>query len=467
MQLIRVPEPSTPAFLRVAAAVIALGTLALSGLLAIEVHRERAGLSVIGDRSAPEVAAASDLYFALNDMDAQIANVLLVGNATDLGFTQAQALAIYEQRRQQVDRDVQRAGAADAGVATRESILAVLDDLGRYEAQAAQTILLAQQANSRPGLPSTAALNSYRSAEGLLVAQLLPEAHRLTDANSQALEASYHSQHGRILTSRAWFVAGGLILLTLLLGLQVSHARRFRRVLAPFLVLATALVATQVVLGTGLLSHEAEDLRVAKKDAFDSIVALSRARAVSYDANADESRYLVDPARAQQYQLAFFDKTQQVALLPGATISTWDQKLGSAVRAYDRNNTQVGWAGYLGTEFRNITFTSERTAAQTTLTLYRTYQVDDRRIRALATAGHLDQAIAFCTSYAPGQSNYAFTQYDLALSSLIAINQKAFTSSVRSGRQELNHWTPGLGIVCIAVIALLGAATRPRLREYR
>ena len=48
---------------------------------------------------------------------------------------------------------------------------------------------------------------------------------------------------------------------------------------------------------------------MAKSEAFDSIVALSQARAVSDDANADESRYLVDPARAGQYQQAFEDKS--------------------------------------------------------------------------------------------------------------------------------------------------------------
>jgi hypothetical protein len=41
---------------------------------------------------------------------------------------------------------------------------------------------------------------------------------------------------------------------------------------------------------------------VAENDAFDSVLALSQMRAVSYDANADESRYLVDPARAGQYR---------------------------------------------------------------------------------------------------------------------------------------------------------------------
>lgn len=51
-----------------------------------------------------------------------------------------------------------------------------------------------------------------------------------------------------------------------------------------------------------LTTSGAECLRVAKKDSFDSVLALNRARAVSYDANADESRYLADPQRADQYE---------------------------------------------------------------------------------------------------------------------------------------------------------------------
>jgi hypothetical protein len=38
----------------------------------------------IGQCDAPEVNAATGLYFSLNDMDAQVANELLVGNDTAL-----------------------------------------------------------------------------------------------------------------------------------------------------------------------------------------------------------------------------------------------------------------------------------------------------------------------------------------------------------------------------------------------
>jgi hypothetical protein len=89
------------------AAVLACATLA--ALLTAQAASQRRGLAEIGTRDAPLVVASADLYFALNDMDAQVANILLVGDATDLGFTAAQAQTIFEQRRTEADADLQQA----------------------------------------------------------------------------------------------------------------------------------------------------------------------------------------------------------------------------------------------------------------------------------------------------------------------------------------------------------------------
>jgi len=287
------------------------------------------------------------------------------------------------------------------------------------------------------------------------------------NGESAALEATYQSQRGRVQTTRTWVIVLGLSGLALLLALQVYLARRFHRLLNPALAAATALAVTGLVLSVGLLTDQAEHLRAAKKDAFDSILALTQARAISYDANADESRYLVDPDRAGQYQQAFLDKSQQLAALPGADLTTYDQKLATAVAAYQRDHSDIGWNGLFGTEFRNITFTGERDAAESTLTRFQTYQRDDRQIRALVAAGRTRDAIAFCTSYAPGQSNYAFDEYDKALASLITINQDAFHRSITDGTHELDGWTPALLAAGAAILTLTLAGIWPRLAEYR
>jgi hypothetical protein len=249
--------------------------------------------------------------------------------------------------------------------------------------------------------------------------------------------------------------------------MQLYLARRFRRLLNPLLALATVLVFALTAAGTALLTAEAEHLRVAKKDAFDSLLALNQARAISYDANADESRYLIDPQRADQYQQAFLAKSQQLLTLTGADLTSYDQALAIALTAYHNNHDTIGWHGFYGTEFRNITFTGERDAAETTLQRYQTYQQDDRRIRHLATTGHLRDAIALCTSYHPGDSNYAFDRYDQALAALIAINQNAFEHAIHDGDNDLRGWSviPWATAVAIAALAVLGP--RARLTEYQ
>jgi hypothetical protein len=442
-------------------------TVGLVTLLLVEVDRERAGLNAIGHQAGPEVIATSDLYFALNDMDAQVANVLLVSDAHDLGFTRTDALRIYEQRRQQADRDIRQAAVASTDQATQQTLGAVLDDLGRYEALAAQTILLDQQNPHPPGRPTPATLAEYRQATDLLKDQLLPAVHQLTDQHAAALQTTYQSQRDRIQATRAWILATGVLLLALLVTLQIYLTRRFRRLLNPALAATTLLALTGVILGTGLLTDEAEHLRSAKKDAFDSVLALTQARALSYDANADESRYLVDPDRAGRYQQAFLDKSQQLLTLTGADLASYDRTLATAITAYQHDNTTIGWNGFFGTEFRNITFTGERAAAEATLMRYQTYQLDDRRIRALVNAGHLHDAIALCTSYRPGDSNYAFDQYDEALAALITINQNAFNQAIADGGRELDGWTPGLLSGCAVILTLMIIGVWPRLAEYR
>jgi hypothetical protein len=430
---------STPRRLRVQAVVVLGLVLALATLLSVEASRQQDGLDVIGRVAEPTVVAASDLYLALNDMDAQLANVLMVGDERGLGFTRQQALDLYEQRRHQADQDLQRVAAIAGDPGTVRNLL---DGLGRYEALAARTILLDEQAHHLAGQPPAGALDSYRQAVDLLKAEVLPAAQSLTDRYAKDLEDAYQQRHGEALLVGTLAGGLGLVLLGALALVQYSLLRRFRRLVNPLLLLGTVLALVLTVSGAIVLRLAAEDLRVAKKDAFDSLLVLNQARAVSYDANADESRYLVDPARASQYQQAFLAKSQRLVALDGARLDSYDGALDDALRAYQGDHTDIRWYGFFGTEFRNITFTGERTAAEDTLLAYQTYQRDDRRIRQLNGSGRLRAAIAFCTSFAPGDSNYAFDRYDKALSKLTDINQHAFDEAIGSGTSRLAGWTP-------------------------
>ena len=424
------------------------------------------GLRLIGQQSEPEVLATTDLYFRLNDMDAQVANVLLVGGQRGLGIDRQQAEAIYEQDRVQADQDLQRAVVAGSVPSAQQSLRSVLDGLGSYEALAGEAMYLDSQGSGsgRPGRPPTAALILYRQATDLLQGSILPSARSLTNQNAATLDAVYQAKR-----SGAWWVARcGAALLAVLVGTQIYFAVRYRPIVNPALAGATLVAVALVAASAVTLAAAAGQLHVAKAEAFDSIIALSQARAVSDDANADESRYLVDPARAGQYQQAFENKSQQLVQLAGAGIFQYDAALAQAISAYRANHADIGFGGYFGAEFRNITFAGERVAAEQTLAAYQLYERDDRHIRALNRSGDLRAAIAFDTSYAPGNSNWAFTQYDNALAGLIAINQRAFTGAINAGQQDMNGWTGYLPAgAAILVIILVLAGVRPRLAEYR
>ena len=110
------------------------------------------------------------------------------------------------------------------------------------------------------------------------------------------------------------------------------------------------------------------------------------------------------------------------------------------------------FGGYLGAEFRNITFPGERAAAVRTLLAYQVYERDDRKLRAMAKT-NLAAAVAYDIGTAPGQSDGAFNAYDADLSSVIAINSAAFAEAIAAGEKDT-----ATGYLAFAVLAGLLAA---------
>ncbi|MGR6997502.1 hypothetical protein ACU686_04315 [Yinghuangia aomiensis] len=269
---------------------------ALFAALTVGVAKARGNVHAVGRSAAPQAATASDLYFALADIDAQVANVLLIGHDEQIGNKQS-ALRQLRLRRASVNADVQALidrglGTADAGTAGR-----LLAGLARYDALAAQAQAADDQVQDRPvGRPPALAVNYYLAATALMHQDLLPAADRLGRGAEDRLSAAASDGTSTAkLTSAAVWAVGGATLLTLVVW-QFTLARRFRRILNPGLAAATAAVAVLTVLGGSLLSDQAR-VRDAKSTSFDPFSALARTRAVASDANADESS-LPDAARA-------------------------------------------------------------------------------------------------------------------------------------------------------------------------
>jgi hypothetical protein len=459
---------SVPGRLRALTATAVALALALLGVLTLAVRDVHAGLDLIGHHSGPVVVSTSNLYFALADMDAQVANVLLVGDRTDLGVTRPRALELFDQRRRQVDGYLQQTAAyAGRDPAAGRDLRAVLDALGRYYALSAQAILVVSQAPGAPGRPPALALDLYRQATDVMHRDLLPAALRLTDDEAAQVEHEYAVARSTVGTAVFWVVVLGAALLLVLGAQQIFLIRHHRRVLSPALVAATLVTLGVLVTGLAAVTGANEQLRVAKEEAFDYAIDLHQARAVSYDANADRSRYLLDPERASVYETAFHAKSQQIVQTDAPGVNDYDAAVAAALAAYNADHRTVVFDGFLGRSLRHVKFSGERAADERTLATYQAYQAADRVMRALNRGGDLTEAIRFCTSFAPGGSNALFAAYDAALSELIALNERGFADAVTAGENLLSGWTllPPLTLLAVAILVVVGAV--PRLAEYR
>ena len=459
---------TTPVRVRTGAVTVVVLACCLAALAAVVLGQLRGEFQAIGQQDAPEADATTGLYFALNDMDAQAANVLLVGADTALAANRSQDLATYASDRAAAGTDLEQATVAEAGNAAAERQLSlVLDQMGQYEALAADALLASQQAHTAAGRAPAAAIAYYQQATDLMQAGILPAVESLTNVSAARLDTAYQGGKTATRSGIVLVAALGLLLAAALIALQLYLGTRFRRLVNPALAAATALTIAFAAVTVARLNAESGHLDVAKQDAFGSIQALSLARAVSYDANADESRYLVDPGRAAQYEQAFLSKSQQIVDVGPVSYAGYAAALAADIEAYSRDNSVVRFGGYLGAEFRNITFPGERQAAVATLLAFQRYEQDDRTLRALAKSD-LPAAVGYDIGTSRDQSDWAFTQYDAALSSVIAINSTAFTAAIAGGGNGATAWDQVLGGLAIVLLAALTVAgVRPRLAEYR
>jgi hypothetical protein len=407
-----------PARLYAFVALALAGLLALGAAITVGVNNARSGLGDVADRSAPRAATAADLYFALADLDAQVANVLLVGSNEEIGNRQL-ALRQMRERRARITADLQ---TLSAGGAPAETVKVLIDGLGRYDSYVGQARLADEQVQDRPaGRPPVLALNYFAGATSILHDDLLPAADRLGRSASEKLAADADSD--RVDARWAALVVGivGLLLVAVLISGQVWWARRFHRILAPGLVAVTIAVAVLTGTAVALLTDHASRLRSAQTQAFDPFLALARARATASDANADESRFVILPDRAELYRDGYTAKSARLAQ------AVPNERVASRLAAFRR---------------------------------------DDEALRAAVAAGRLDVAVGLATKVGRGNLAFDFYDYQTALGQAADAELADFDSRADAADDALAGW-PWIPLAVLGASGLLIVATvRPRLREY-
>jgi len=465
VKLARAPL-STPRLLQASLAGLALTVLLFWIVGAMVISASKQGVQTIGHDTAPSVVAAQAIRAHLANLDASAANAGLTR-----GPAQAQAWKDYAAEQALLsDYLVSAAQNITYGDAERKPILAIATGVQRYADLIGQARALMESIDLKQSAIPDAALALFRRANALTNNELLPAAAALNDANESVLNATWDARKSTFTTTRVWLFASALPALILLAWLQWTLLARTNRLLNPGVLGATILMVV-VALWTAIdLGASNTALTSAKQDAFDSVRAIWKSRAVAYSANADESYFLLDGANKLNYGLSFRKKIAELTDDAFFDKAERQRILADVARFRSRNcvaDNRPQYDGLLGAELMNVTFDGECAGAAAAYTTLGTYLDIDARIRALDASGQRDAAIALNVGIKPGESNYAFDAFDKALGKIIDINQTAFDAAIVSAESDLAPltWIIGIGGLLALLLAFVGL--RPRLNEYR
>ena len=439
---------TTPNLLRVALAGCGIGAFLLFAVVALAVSQRRTALKTIGTDSAPSILAAQSIRAYLADMDANAANELVAKPGQNMD-----AVHTYSARRLKVtDSLITAAQNITFGDAERKPLVTLENGLADYERAMTQ----ARDFHER-GDP--AMLAAYRQADDILHKTLFPAVDALDKVNNDALTTEYAGQNAGALASFLLTLLAGGLLLAVQISTQLFLTRRMRRTFNPALLAATVLTAWYLLHTLSSFTTVKNHIKVAKEDAFDSVRALWQTRAVAYDANADESRWLLDRPQASNYAGDFHDKAIKISSLPAGGAD-------AVAQTYLNNQKSTTFKGLLADELNNITFPGEREAAVAALQSWERYLAIDTKLRALENAGKHSEAIALCIGNDPGESNWAYNQFDTALDKTLEINQKEFDQNMKAGTALLQSYDLLNPAILLFSIVLTVAGLMPRLREY-
>lgn len=419
--------------------VLAL-TFVIASIVAVRDHRD--ALKSIAVDSAKSVIAAEQMAAALADMDANAANGLLSP------LQRVTSVAAYNKARGQMTDALVDAAQNITFNGEKEQIKLLAKESGVYGERVESAFTLQ---NSNPA----AGLTRYLSAALLMDKSLLPGARNIDKINRDQLDASYQTigRNSTIQLGLVWLA--GLGLLVVLLRIQFFLSERMRRTLNPLCIVSMILAAGFLLYTHHALTTVTYEIKVVKADAFESIHALWQTKAKAYEANAQESRFLLDRQFAASHEKRFNQLAKEISNDP--------EKL---LAATIKTGPPADATGFLADELRNVTFSGERAAAAKAVDWWTKYIQIDLRIRALELAGQHDQALQLCLGEEANQSNWAFNGFIGSLDDVLKINQSEFDQALASGFNVLSGFeitAPVMGLLA-ALACLFGVL--PRIREY-
>src|SRR5699024_10513725 len=130
----------------------------------------------------------------------------------------------------------------------------------------------------------------------------------------------------------------GALAITALVSLQVFLRIRFRR---RFNVPVLAATAGVLALTAGVVLAAGYQ-RDAKEEGLNAAMALSRAEAIATDMQADQSRYLLDPEQADNYQQVYLERAQQVLFRPADDLEEYYGQIAEVTESSSSEPSEAG-----------------------------------------------------------------------------------------------------------------------------
>jgi hypothetical protein len=416
-------------------------------------------VQTIGKDSVPSIVAAEKIRTQLADAHTDIVNAFLTKEQDkEQGNTGPSRQAYNKSIADAYDSLVEAAQNITYGDDERRPILAVLTQLSEYESLIGQADEARAHESNHTDTTDTRDVQLLGSADVLMREHILPSVVALDRANFTHLDAAF--TEGRQ-AARRWlfgFIATALLLGALLLETQFKLYASFRRIVNPPMAIGLIVFAISLLMFSVYAANILSEIRTAKEDAFDSVHALSKTKAIAYTANAQESVYLLQRDKsAKALQTAGFnDASTQIFSGSIQDISQLPSDLKSL-----KNQ------GFLGDELANITFSGEETAAKKTLQGWLDYVRIDRQIRSLEETGKHDAAVALNVGTQAMQSDWAFENFMQALDETQNINQSQFDQAIaRAFKYASLLWMLLIPILLGPVIGTV-IGLQLRLAEFR
>ena len=430
-------------------AFVLIAVFCVSTMIGYGEHRF--AVKTVGDDAAPSVFLAHEIKNDVLNMDASIVNYLIAKP----GENYAAFKDFITYRTDLTDKQVQAAQDSTFGDAEKVPLVKIQEAMVEYE-------VALQSARDKHERGDFAFLASYRQALDILESRIIPAADDLEKANVDALTSAYNHQNAYSWLTLFMNFASGAVLVAFLIYTQSYLRRRFNTSYSGLICAGIILAASFTVFTSIAYINESRHLYGAKEKAYDSIVILMDARALAYDANAAESRWLLDVPMRKKHEEQFINSIAQVSNLQnGVTFAVAENE--AKLHASMQRSTMVG---KLADELNNITFEGDRDAATEALHWFGLYVGIAAQVRYLENTGHHAEAVALAIGSEQNQSNWAFDSFDKALGKALQIKQTWFDRYVASAKGDIAMiWEIAL-VQSILQALLFIFALRPRTREY-